>query len=1265
MRLLLALLLLILLPGSRAADAQDFKALVFSKTAGFRHASIPDGLAALRALGDTHGFTVDATEDAAVFTDAGLAPYQVVVFLSTTGDVLDAAQQAAFERYIRAGGGFVGIHAAADTEYAWSFYGALVGAYFRSHPAIQQATVKVADGVHPSTAHLPKRWARTDEWYDYRANPRGTVHVLATLDEATYSGGTMGHDHPIAWCQVYEGGRSWYTAGGHTSESFQEPLFRTHLLGGLRYAAGVVPGDCGATVGDHFEKVILEDDVDNPVDLAVTPDGRVLFIELGGAVRIHDPVTSITHTAARLDVWEGNENGLIGLALDPAFAENAWVYLFYTPDGPEQRQRLARFTLDGTTLDLASEKVLLEVPITRDQCCHAGGSMAFDGDGHLFVALGDDTNPFASDGYAPLDERPGRAAWDAQRSSANTDDLRGKILRITPQPDGSYTIPEGNLFPHGDGGRPEIYAMGLRNPYRIAVDTETGWLYWGDVGPDARSAQGSRGPAGLDEWNQARGPGNFGWPYCIGPNRAYRAYDYDTGASGPAYDCAAPVNDSPNNTGSSTLPPARPAWIWYPYGTSPEFPQIPAGGGRTAMAGPIYHYDPALDSPTKLPAYYDDTVFLYEWSRNWIQEVKLDDEGEILEINPFLPGLELIRPITMRFGPEGALYLLEWGSGFDGDNRDARLARVDYASGPGAPVAVVTAAPTDGPVPLTVHFSAAGSYHPDPAGTLAYQWDFDADDVADAEGPEATHTYTEPGAYTARLTVTDADGRRDITGVTIIAGNTAPEVTMAAPAAGGFFAWGDRIPFRLAVTDAEDGSTTAGTIDCAALTFQVQIGHDDHGHPTSPLHACEGVVQTPYGHGSPAADIFLVAEALYTDVGFASLGAITERVQHVLYPRHVEAEHYDTHAGTELEDSEDPAGGVRHVAWIDDGDYIAFSGMNLHRIGFVTYRVASAGPGGRIELRADAPDGPLLGTAHVAPTGGWHAFEEVTAPVTDPGGPRDLYFVFRREPGDAGLFNLNWIDFHGPGVADRSARGPEGLTATYYPDPAFFGADAVRLDPQINFNWRTDPPVDALGPGSFSVRWRGQVEAERTGAYTFTTRSSGTARLYLDGELLIDHTAAAGVAEAHSRAVSLAGGTRYGLVAEYVHTAGEAQMHLLWSRDGAAPAVVPARQLYPDAPSGIPAETPPPLPDRLALEPAYPNPFTHHTTLTFTLPEAGPVQLELFDVTGRRVAVLADGFHPAGRHRLDLPAGTLPGGLYLCRLTTPGGSRVRQVALIR
>ncbi|MGL5864745.1 MAG: ThuA domain-containing protein [Dermatophilaceae bacterium] len=221
-----------------ADDASPARVLAFSKAAGFRHSSISTALSAIDELGVANSFAVDRSENAADFTDANLARYDAVVFVSATGDVLNDEQQAAMERYIRGGGGYAGIHAAADAEYDWPWYGELVGAYFSKHPEVQPATIKVEDRRHPSTQGLAQTWVRTDEWYDFRTNPRSDVTVLLSLDENSYSGGGMGADHPIAWYHAFDGGRSWYTGLGHTDSSYAEPEFRAHLLGGIQYAIG-------------------------------------------------------------------------------------------------------------------------------------------------------------------------------------------------------------------------------------------------------------------------------------------------------------------------------------------------------------------------------------------------------------------------------------------------------------------------------------------------------------------------------------------------------------------------------------------------------------------------------------------------------------------------------------------------------------------------------------------------------------------------------------------------------------------------------------------------------------------------------------------------------------------------------------------------------------------------------------------------------------------------------------------------------------------
>lgn len=218
-------------------EAPPFGVLVFHRTEGFRHESIEAGIAAIEGIGADHGFSVDATEDPSVFTGGGLAGYQVVVFLSTTGDVLDADHEAAMEGFVQSGGGFVGVHAAADTEYEWPWYEELVGAYFQSHPEPQEATLRVVAQGHPIVADMPETFSRFDEWYDFRSQPGDDVTVLVTIDETTYQGGTMGEPHPISWAHDSLGGRSFYTAIGHTVESFTDPIVLAHLRNGILWAA--------------------------------------------------------------------------------------------------------------------------------------------------------------------------------------------------------------------------------------------------------------------------------------------------------------------------------------------------------------------------------------------------------------------------------------------------------------------------------------------------------------------------------------------------------------------------------------------------------------------------------------------------------------------------------------------------------------------------------------------------------------------------------------------------------------------------------------------------------------------------------------------------------------------------------------------------------------------------------------------------------------------------------------------------------------------
>jgi cytochrome c len=1233
---------------TRGADAEDesphgFDVLVYSRTAGFRHSSIQTGVAAITTLGAAHDFSVTATEDPAVFSDVGLAAFDVVIFLNTTGDVLDPQQQAALERFVHAGGGWVGVHAAADTEYGWEWYGGLVGAWFQAHPSIQTARVNVLDQTHPSTEHLPRVWTRTDEWYDFRTNPRDRVHVLATLDARSYGGSVMGHDHPIAWCQPYQGGRSWYTGMGHTEDSYSSQEYLDHLLGGIEWAAGVVDGVCNATIGSNFELETLDDNVDSPMDLAISPEGLVFFVEIGGAVKLHDPATGATSTVANIEVAQAFEDGLLGIALDPLFAENNWVYLFYSPSGSAAKQHVSRFEWTGGVLDPSSEVILLEIPTQREECCHSGGAMLFGPDGNLFIALGDNTNPFASDGSAPIDERPGRSPWDAQKSSANTQDLRGKILRIRPTAQGRYEIPEGNLFSSAADGRPEIYVMGVRNPFRISVDPDTGWLYWGDVGPDAAGSSADRGPAGLDEWNQARTAGNYGWPYCVGPNLAYRDWSFATSSSSRTFDCSAPANDSPNNTGASALPPARTAWIWYPYGASTEFPGITEGAGRTAMAGPVFKQDPTSHSIEGLPAYFDGRLIVYEWARNYIRVVTLDDDGAPLSIDPFPGDPDLHQPIAMKAAPDGSLYLLEWGTGFGTGNPDARLSRISFSAAGRRPIAVATASTLSGPVPLEVSFSAAGSFDPD-GDPLSYSWDLDGDGVEDASGREADFTYEEAGAFQASLTVFDPLGNDSQASLTIVAGNSRAEISVETPVADGIFSWGDSVPFSLSVSDPDDGSTADGGIDCADVDVSLFVGHDAHTHPLETVSGCEGVLELASGHGSDGDRIFQVVEFTYEDAGVAGAPSIRVVEEQVLLPSRLQAQHYDDHLGVQVESTSDPLGGRTNVGYLDDGDWILFNGLSLSEISHLTFRVASAGTGGRIEVRRGAPGGALVALANVPRTGGWQTWVDVTVPVITADGSGPVYLVFRNNPGDSGLFNVNYLVAHGPGVSDRLGDA-RGLNARYMVTGE--SATDAGVEPQLSFDWGQG---GYAGDGrAFSATWEASFTAPASGVFTLAVRGQGIGQVLLDSEVRASLNSPARITEVKS-AVRLVNGSAYHLEVDYQSAGGAASFWVELEGAGFPAATIGESTTSPAG--GTALDDAPELPSELRVAPVYPNPATSDGNVQLALPLAQQISVDLFDVLGRRVSRVYRGTLGPGIHTLAVPLRGLAPGMYYVSVQT-------------
>ncbi|GGW99100.1 glycosyl hydrolase [Streptomyces malachitofuscus] len=882
-------------------------------------------------------------------------------------------------------------------------------------------------------------------------------------------------------------------------------------------------GAADAAAAEDFQQVTLAKGVaemGEPMTFAVLPNRSVLHTSRDGTLRLTDAAGTTT-VAGRLDVYSHDEEGLQGVAADPGFSSNRFVYLYYAPklntpagDAPSDGtasdfapfdgvNRLSRFVLktDGT-LDPGSEKKILDVPASRGLCCHVGGDIDFDAAGNLYLSTGDDTNPFASDGYTPIDERASRnPAYDAQRSSGNTNDLRGKILRVKVNADATYSIPAGNLFAPGTARtRPEIYAMGFRNPFRMSVDKATGTVYVGDYGPDAGTANPSRGPGGQVEFNRITKAGNFGWPYCTGENDAYTDYDFGSGSSGSSFNCAAPRNTSPRNTGLTDLPPAQPAWIPYDGGSVPEF----GNGSESPMGGPVYRYDAGSTSEVKFPAEYDGDFFAGEFGRRWIKRIEAGGDGTVQSINAFpWSGTQVM---DLAFGPDGALYVLDYGTGYFNGDANSALYRIEHVTGGRAPVAQAKADTTSGTAPLTVGFSSAGTSDPD-GDALRYAWTFGDGGTSTAADP--SHTYTTNGQYTATLKVTDSTGKSATASVQITVGNTAPTVRLDTPADGRVHDFGDAIPFKVTVTDPEDG-----TIDCAKVKVTFIIGHDSHGHPQTSATGCTGTLQTlADGEHDPNANIFGVVDAEYTDKGAGGQPALTAHDQHITQPSHRQAEHYGDAAGVTVV-NHTPAHGGKTVGDIHNGDWISFTPYSLDNVTGVTARVSSGGSGGTLEVRAGSPAGTLLGTATVPVTGGWETFQDVTAPLTGgPAGTTTLYLVFKG--GSGALYDVDEFSFttSADGIRTGEVKGVNGKCLDVDNAGTADGTEiqiwSCNASAAQRWTVADDGSLRALGK-CLDVSGGGRADGTRiqlwtcngTGAQKWAARSDGTVRNPQSGKCL-------------------------------------------------------------------------------------------------------------------------------------------------------------------
>jgi glucose/arabinose dehydrogenase/type 1 glutamine amidotransferase len=921
------------------AQAQTPRVLVFHPgTAG--NPEVAAGVQAITQLGRANGFRVTATTLATDFNGTNLAPYRAVVFLNTAGGRLNGEQEGALADLMERGGGWVGIGTAAESEPGSALFDDLIGA--RPDPASPTGqttrTLVAGDRVHPSTSALPLELNRTDIWYRWQTRPTGTVHTVARwralADPAGDGTAVGGTDHPISWCRDVRGGRSFYTGMGRTADGYADESFRTHLLGAIQWAAGMVRANCKATINANYRgtRVVSAGPVETGLatsgeshGMTIAPNGWVLYIGRGdcrtdaergalvdlpalgrildhsdpnvgigcGNVHVWDPaaydgtlnsgVTRAGVLAVYGDGGQGGERtnqsdhkleyGLLGITVAPDFLETGHVYMQYFPSfnpnssppglpferrvSKMSRPRISRFTMDLETkqLDLDSEVRIFEYDAQVFSCCHVGGGMGWDSEGNLYVTTGDTNSSQGTGGYSGNNQPPicpigppdqasshhcGDARFsyqDARRTAGNTNDYNGKMLRFKPMaiPEGeqpevgvgsTYTLPTAaspngpNLFDGTEGGggltRPEIYAMGLRNPSRLSIDPETDVPYTAWVGPDAGSPSATLGPSTYENAAQIDRAGNYGWPFCMANKQAYRDRVADgtprifnvpgyvpggpaTGGTDGWYDCNNLVNDSIRNTGLIVLPhqtgtgmdagTMRPANLWYSRGNPdndgnpqtntnngcPEFPRargvdgapnygaVPrqlcpyaTAQGATIMDGPVYRYDEAAtDDSVRWPEYWDGRWFLHNHGGPSIKH------GLLLDPATDQDGGQPVYADSLRD-------TLSW----EGNYMDSKF-------GPDGALYVqvydgffraepdvglyrydyIGGADTPGANPQAtqigtrrVRFSSAGS------GGVSYQWEFGDGATSTAANP--TYRYAATGTYEVTLTVTYADGEQ-------------------------------------------------------------------------------------------------------------------------------------------------------------------------------------------------------------------------------------------------------------------------------------------------------------------------------------------------------------------------------------------------------------------------------------------------------------------------------------------------------------------------
>lgn len=912
-----------------AAPART-RALVFAGGDGPEHGATLDVAEAIARVAREQGLDASVSTDASALDERELALQRLLVFVHTSGARLSARARSEVRRYVQAGGGVVVVHASLSHHNDWGFVRRLAGVARATHGPERTRDV----------AGLPL----VSGW-----------HALGVLFEGSEVELVDRDGEPIAWRRAVEGARVFATDLGHDASSLEHPAARDALRNGLGWASGDgAPLDYARAMppAGSLAKQVLATNVSEPVALAPLPGGGVLVAQRRGAVGTWLPGESELRPALTIAVDHDFEYGLLGVALDASFERTGFLYLLATKPregGLPRRQRVARYVYDAAarTIDPASERALLEIPLDPEGAIHAGGALAVDGSGLLIIATGDDTQPARSGGYAPLDDSPGGSRYDAARSAGNAADLRGKLLRIRPNDDGSFSIPDGNLFGTSSApgaGRPEIYAMGLRNPFTLALDAQTGAVFVASPGPDAARDDALRGPRGYDEIERVVRAANLGWPYFGGDGSAY----------GPVkQDAAAPNNASPNNTGPRTLPPAQPPWLAYPYAHSNRFPEL-GRGPRSVFVGGV--------ADGRLPG--ERRLLVGDFMRGTLHWLGIDAQGEAGRVEPVAPGVSWRSPVNAAIGDDGAIYVLEYGTGWYRENEDAQLSRLVPADPGSQSVENEPAARV--PEPALDRFIALrgnASLHRD--GEIAWR----AVDAAPSDSLSVSARYVESRGEERAMRALEQNGcsscHVDLVALAGEGSGAPPSVAAlreryADPSDALLAKLADKVERGGAGSFGEAAMPPQSGVDRATLLRMLR--HWLAPAREAPVHRL--------AQSKPTRLRDHEAHALETRVGRLVRGGYRVAVEvdgsevaaRTLRAQRFPADEYDEAAGVELRAL---GGGVDAVIAAEEGAWIRFDAIDLRGLRAIDVLAVghATASGARIELRLDAPGGEAIGPA--------------------------------------------------------------------------------------------------------------------------------------------------------------------------------------------------------------------------------------------------------------------------------------------------------------